>query len=295
MLRQAVIDVDLVRRLIRTQFPRWADLPIEKIKPGGWDNRSFRLGQEMVVRLPSAARYSAQVEKEQRWLPTLARAVPVPIPVPLALGKPDQDYPWHWSVYGWLEGEVAARHRLRDPIEFAESIAAFLLALQRADASAGPTPGEHNCYRGGPLEYYGKEARAALAHLGDSIDGPGLLRAWQAALGSRWQKPPVWVHGDMSLANLLVSDGRLAAVIDFGCCAVGDPACDLVLAWTFFGADERAAFRAALPFDPETWARGRGWALWKALISLAAAGDPAQSEQARFTLRQILSDYDASA
>lgn len=292
-MRREKIDPALVARLIKAQFPRWAELPVISIAPGGWDNRSFRLGDRMVVRLPSTACYSAQIEKEQRWLPILARELPVPIPVPLALGQPGENYPWRWSVYGWLEGETAARHPPVDSLQFARSLAAFLFALQRIDASEGPGAGDHNFYRGGPLEHYDLETRQAIARLEGSIDTLKVVGVWEAALGSRWRQPPVWVHGDISPENLLVSGGELGAVIDFGCCGVGDPACDLVMAWTFFGARERAAFRAALPLDSGTWTRGRGWALWKALISLAGAVGSARGDPAHFTLRQALDDYDA--
>ena len=217
----------------------------------------------------------------------------MPVPVPLALGRPGEGYPWHWSVYAWLEGETAARQRPVDSLHFARSLAAFLVALQRIDASEGPPPGDHNFYRGAPLQHYDRETRDAIARLGGSIDAPRAVDAWEAALGSRWRQPPVWLHGDISPENLLVSGDELGAVIDFGCCGVGDPACDLVMAWTFFGPRERAAFRAALPLDSGTWARGRGWALWKALISLARATGSAQADSARFTLRQALDDHDA--
>jgi len=287
------IDLDLVARLIKVQFPRWADLPVTRIEPGGWDNRSFRLGDQMVVRLPSAACYSAQTEKEQRWLPILARELPVPVPVPLALGQPGEGYPWHWSVYGWLKGATAARPRLADSLQFARSLAAFLAALQRIDASAGPAPGDHNFYRGAPLEHYDRETRDAIARLNGSIDTPKVVGVWEAALGSQWRQPPVWVHGDISPENLLVFEGGLSAVIDFGCCGVGDPACDLVMAWTFFGPGERAAFRAGLPLDSGTWTRGRGWALWKALTTLAGAVGSTQGASARFALLQALDDHDA--
>lgn len=290
MPRRPDIDVDLVRRLLATQFPRWADLPIRTVEPGGWDNRSFRLGETMVARLPSAACYSRQIEKEQHWLPILARELPLPIPVPLALGMPGQGYPWHWSIRGWLEGETALLGTLGDASAFARFVAAFLAALHRIDAAAGPAPGAHNFHRGGPLEHYDRDTRGAMAQLGDSIDAASALRLWEAALGSRWRGPSLWVHGDLSPGNLLVRDGSLGAVIDFGCCGVGDPACDLALAWTFFEPDARAEFRAALPLDAETWTRGRGWALWKTLLSIAGAPGPGESDRARATLARLLGD-----
>ena len=290
-MRREWIDADLVRRLIAAQFPAWAGLPVRKVEPQGSDNRSFRLGSDMVVRLPSSASYSAQVEKEQHWLPVLAEKLPLPIPIPLALGEPGEGYPWRWSIYRWLEGETLGRATVRDPLELARSLAAFLLSLQRIDPMGGPPPGAHNFYRGAPLEVYDGEARDAMARLGGSIDGSRAIQVWEEALGSRWTRAPVWLHGDMSPGNLLVRDGVLAAVIDFGCCAVGDPACDLMLAWSFFDSAERAAFRAELPLDSDTWARGRGWALWKAAITLAAEGDP-RREAAGIMLSRVLDDRD---
>ncbi len=282
------IDRYLVRRLIQSQFPQWAHLPIRKIEPGGCDNRSFRLGDVMVVRLPSAACYSLQIEKEQRWLPILARGLSVPVPTPLARGQPGEGYPWRWSVYGWLEGETASRHTPPDSAAFARSLAEFLVSLHRINAVAGPAPGAHNFYRGGPIEHYDRETRDAIARLGHTIDSSRVLRIWETALNSRWRSAPVWVHGDMSPDNLLVGQGRLVAVIDFGCCAVGDPACDLALAWTFFGPGQRAAFRHALPLDADTWARGRGWGLWKTLMSLARRGGQKETERTRATLARLV-------
>jgi aminoglycoside phosphotransferase (APT) family kinase protein len=267
-----MIDAELVRRLIAAQFPGWAGLPIRSAEPQGWDNRTFRLGDALGVRLPSAARYVAQVEKEQAWLPRLAPHLPRPIPAPVAVGAPGDGYPWPWSINRWLEGEPAASG-VADLTGFATDVGAFLAALQAIDAVDGPAAGTHSFWRGGPLATYDGETRAAIAQLGDRIDGVVATRVWEAALATSWTRPPVWVHGDVAVNNLLLRDGRLAAVIDFGCCAVGDPACDLVLAWTLFEGESRAAFRAALPLDEATWARARGWALWKALILAARAPD----------------------
>ena len=288
-LRRDRIDLHLVRRLIAAQFPHWAALPLREVEPGGWDNRSFRLGEDMLVRLPSSESYAAQVEKEQRWLPVLREKLPLPIPTPLALGEPGPGFPRHWSVYGWMEGETLSRHNVEDALELARSLAAFLLSLQRIDATDGPPPGPHNFHRGGPLEHYEAETRDVIARLGDDIDAPAALRVWEEALGSHWPHAPVWLHGDMSPGNLLVRNGELAAVIDFGCCAIGDPACDLMPAWSFFDPAERAAFRAALPLDPATWARGRGWALWKALVTLAQR-DAGRRDAATFMLAQVLAE-----
>src|ERR687894_359133 len=264
------INVSLVRRLLATQFPQWADLPINPVEVGGWDNRTFQLGAQMTVRLPSAAPYALQVEKEHRWLPKLAPHLPLPIPVPLAKGAPTDDYPWRWSIYRWLEGETASVERIADLRQFATELARFLTVLQRIDAAGGPPPGRHNFFRGGPLTVYDAETRQALAALEGKIDTDAASAVWEAALTASWHGSPVWLHGDVAAGNLLVKGGRLSAVIDFGTSGVGDPSCDLAIAWTLFGGESRAAFRAALRLDEATWARGRGWTLWKGLITLAA-------------------------
>lgn len=260
------IDADLVERLVAGQFPQWAGLPVCAVEPGGWDNRTFRLGHDMLVRLPSKAGYAAQVEKEEHWLPRLAQALPLPIPAPMAKGHAGSGYPWVWSIYRWLRGDTLAAAGVADRVGLARALAGFLKALHRVDVTGGPTPGAHNFERGGDLAVYDGDTRAGIKALGGRIDAGEAQRIWQAALAARWAGPPVWVHGDVAPGNLLVMDGRLSAVIDFGGCAVGDPACDLVMAWTWFDQESRAAFREALPLGEATWARARGWALWKALF-----------------------------
>jgi aminoglycoside phosphotransferase (APT) family kinase protein len=262
------IDADLARRLIDAQFPQWAELPIERVAVDGWDNRTFRLGDALSIRLPTGDWYAQQVAKEQRWLPRLAPQLPLPIPAPVAQGEPGEGYPYAWSVYRWLDGEIAERARIDDLPGFASTLAAFLVALRRADATGGPPPGEHNFFRGGPLATYEAEALQAMESLGSEIPRDGVLRAWEDAMSTTWEQAPVWVHGDVSAGNLLVRGGRLAAVLDFGSSGVGDPACDVVIAWTFLDAPSRERFRAGLGLDAATWSRGRGWALWKALITL---------------------------
>lgn len=278
-MERGPITPALVSRLIAAQFPRWRHLPVRPVDLDGWDNRTFRLGDGMAVRLPSADAYASQVEKEHRWLPRLSPQLPVPIPEPLALGVPDTEFPRPWSVYRWLPGEPATVERIEDLARFASDLAAFLDALQRADARDGPAAGTHSFFRGGPLETYDAETRKTVALLRDRVDGKAALAVWDDALASRWSDPPVWVHGDVAPSNLLVHGGRLNAVIDFGCSSVGDPACDLAIAWTFFEGRSRAAFRDRLGLDDGAWARGRGWALWKGLLTLARpdAGDASRA------------------
>jgi aminoglycoside phosphotransferase (APT) family kinase protein len=247
----------------------------------------------MSVRLPSAEGYAAQVGKEHRWLPRLAPHLPLPIPVPLAMGVPSDKYPWPWSVYRWLDGEAATIENIADLRQFAISLAQFLTALYRIDPTGGPPAGPHSFYRGGPLMVYDAETRQAIVALRGQIDTDAAAEVWEAALNATWHGPPVWVHGDYAAGNLLVKVGRLSAVIDFGCSAVGDPACDMVIAWTLLSGESREAFRAGVPVDSAAWARGRGWALWKALITLVEYlnTDPAKAAEARRVIDEVLADH----
>lgn len=288
------VSVETVARLIAEQFPQWADLQVRPVRHSGWDNRSFRLGETMLVRLPSAEGYVLQVEKEHRWLPYLAKPLPLPIPEPLAKGMPSPDYPWPWSVYRWLDGEpLALQLSGTDLVQLAKGVAAFLHALHAIDASEGPLAGAHNFHRGGSLLVYDEEAKAAIKAVSDEVDAELALTIWDAARASHWQERPVWVHGDIAEGNLLMKDGRLRAVIDFGSSGVGDPASDLVLAWNMLDGESRSVFRQALPLDAETWERGQGWALWKAVIVLAAerGRDERLSEWSRRTIREVMADH----
>jgi aminoglycoside phosphotransferase (APT) family kinase protein len=226
-------------------------------------------------------------------LPRLAPFLPLPIPVPLAMGVPADGYPWHWSIYRWLEGENATIERIADLRQFATMLAQFLVALQRIDPAGGPPPGRHNFYRGGPLALYDTETRQAMATLAGTIDSDAVTAVWEAALKATGHGSPVWLHGDVRAENLLVMRGQLSAVIDFGCSGVGDPACDMTIAWMLFSGESREAFRTALPLDSATWSRGRGWALWKALITLAEHIDtnPLEAGKARHVIDEVLAEH----
>jgi len=283
-VHKAAITSGLARRLVATQFPRWAHLPVTPVELDGWDNTTFRLGDHLSVRLPSAPGYVQQVEKEQRWLPILARQLPLPIPEPVAKGQPGCGFPRPWSVYRWLDGDYATLDGIADLNRFATDLAGFL-ALYAVDPTGGPAPGAHSAFRGAPLATYDDDARSAISALECEIDTAAASAAWESALAAPWHGPPVWVHGDVTATNLLVLDGRLAGVLDFGCMAVGDPACDLAIAWTLFHGDSRQAFRDRLAIDDETWARGRCWALWKALITLAQALRTGSADPDRAAIR----------
>ncbi len=282
------VDVELVTRLVAAQFPQWASLPIGELIPQGWDNRTFRLGDRMTVRLPRADEYARQVEKEQAWLPRLAPLLPLPIPTPVAQGVPSDGFPWPWSIYRWIDGETSSRARIGDVQKFAADLAAFLVALRRADAKDGPAAGVHSFYRGAPLHVYDSEVNRAIRHIGASIDRQAVTEVWTTALSTEWMAAPVWFHGDVSAGNLLVRNGTLTAVIDFGLCGIGDPACDLVIAYTLFEGSSRQIFRSGMALDDATWARARGWALWKALIVAAGtAGTPSPERDAVIARRVI--------
>jgi aminoglycoside phosphotransferase (APT) family kinase protein len=285
--------VSLVSRLLNTQFPQWADLPIEPVPSAGTDNALYRLGDDMVVRLPRIHWAVEQVDKEYQWLPKLAPSLTLAIPVPLAKGKPGEGYPWHWSVYRWLEGENATIELIADPRQAATDLAQFIAALRRIDATGGPTPGPHNSYRGEPLTMRDTRVREAIATLRGALDVDTVTAVWEAAIEApAWLEPPVWLHGDLQSGNLLALQGRLSAVIDFGCLGVGDPACDVMAAWMFLSAETRDIFRAALQVDDATWTRGRGWALSVGLIALPyyQSSNPVLAGIARRAIDETLAD-----
>ena len=285
------IDTDacLVARLLAGQFPQWADLSIEPVPSAGTDNALYRLGEDLAVRLPRIPGAVDDVTKEHRWLPRLAPLLPVAIPVPLVKGEPAEGYPWRWSVYRWLDGENPAVDSLTDPDRLATELPQFVTALHGVDATGGPPAG-----RGVPLKERDAATRAAIDALGAMIDTAAATAAWERALQApTWPGPPVWIHGDLSPGNLLMVGGRLSAVIDFGALGVGDPACDLIVAWNLLPADARDVFRAALRVDDATWERGRGWALSIALIALPyyQHTNPVLAANARHVIGEILADH----
>jgi aminoglycoside phosphotransferase (APT) family kinase protein len=221
----------------------------------------------MVVRLPRVVWAAPKVNKEQRWLPYLAPRLPLRVPLPLGRGEPSQGYPWSWSVYEWVEGDTAAPERIRDLREAAEDLAAFVVALQQIDPDGGPAPGPFD--RGVPLAVQDALVRSSIDALEGQVDQRAVTAAWERALGvPTWAGPPLWVHADLSAGNLLLQEGRLHAVIDFGSLAVGDPACELIVAWALFHGESREVFRRAVGLDDATWQRGLGWVLSSALVAL---------------------------
>lgn len=289
------ITSDMARCLVAEQFSSLAHLPITPVMSQGWDNATFRLGEDLSVRIPTAKCYAAQPLKEQDWLPFLAPHLTVEIPHQVALGMPSPWVPWHWAIYTWREGTPLMETVLSQDARkmLALEIARFLKELHGIDATKGPSAGLHNFWRGGSLLHYDTDVKEALKVLTLPYSRKMIFLIWEEALSSSWQHPPRWVHGDMSVGNMLMRQDRLLAVIDFGCMGVGDPACDLVMAWTYFEGEERLLFQNALSFDVDTWKRAKGWALWKALLSIRSQqeGQNLPGMNPQKTLHRILSEH----
>jgi len=259
-------DIPLVSRLLATQFPRWADLPLRPVEPAGTDNAIYRLGGSMSVRLPRIEWAVEQPMKEHTWLPRLAPRLSLAIPEPLALGEPGEGYPWHWSICTWLPGELASPDHLDDPETAAMDLVRLIHELEAIDRTGGPPPDG----RGEPLDTRDEACRASIAQLGDVIDRSWAEAEWEAALATPvWSAAPVWIHGDLDARSLLATHRRLSGLLDWGSLAVGDPAADMMVAWKMFDADVRRRFRAEVQVDDATWSRARGWVLSQAVMILS--------------------------
>jgi aminoglycoside phosphotransferase (APT) family kinase protein len=270
------VDVDLVRRLLQAQHPDLAALPLRELA-NGWDNVIYRLGDQHVVRLPRRQLAAVLVEHEQRWLPALAAGLPLPVPAPTRVGRPALGYPWSWSICPWFDGEIAATAAIDDRRAEARRLGRFVAALHRPSPPDAPP----NAVRGGPLADRADAVAMRLDRLAATVDAPRIGARWrELAAATPWQGPPLWIHGDLHSANVIVDDRRISAVVDFGDITGGDPATDLAVAWMLFDDDDRATFRDACrtehdPVDDDTWARARAWALHLALAYLASSADSA--------------------
>jgi aminoglycoside phosphotransferase (APT) family kinase protein len=248
------IDEPLVRRLVDSQFPQWSDRPLRLVDPAGSDHAIYRLGADLSVRVPRHDGAIQQAAKEAYWLPRLAPHLPLAVPEPVGVGKPAFGYPWPWAVSRWLDGEVATVEAWGDSIDAAGALAAFLLALQAVPPSAD-LPGKSLAARDA-------RTRADIAATAGAFDAGRMSAVWGAALTApAWDRPPTWFHGDFHTGNVLTAGGRVSAVIDFGGLGVGDPSCDLTMAFALMSAAPRERFREQLGVGDATWARGRGWAL----------------------------------
>jgi len=285
-------DSARLRSLIRRFLPQWADLSIEELSSSGTDHRLFRLGADLLVRFPRTREAALQLAKQHQWLPVLAPHLPLEVPQPIALVEASDDFSLPWSVVRWIDGTPLSFTSESEEHDAALALAAFVSALRAQDASDGPPPGEHNAFRGVPLAARDAATRAALETLRSEFDVAALLAIWDDALAATPREAATWIHGDLLPANLLMRGGRLAAVIDFGLMAVGDPATDLLPAWTIFGEHGRRAFFSAAGLDADTVRRGRGWALSFAAIArpyYLPTGHPLAATAA-FTLNQLLID-----
>jgi aminoglycoside phosphotransferase (APT) family kinase protein len=283
-------DVELVRLLLAGQFPQWADLEIDRVVSYGTDHDIYRIGDRLAARLPRIGWATEQAAKEAAWLPKLAPHLPLAVPVQLAMGHPADGYPFAWSVYEWLPGNNA-NGTIDDLDRAAVDLAAFVNALRQVDTTgAHPRPPRG---RGAPLADLDDQVMGSIEQLGERVDRDATLRAWEESLDApTFDGEEVWVHGDLLPGNLLVVDGRLSAVIDFGGLNVGDPACDLQPAWNVFADGSRARYRAELQVDDASWLRGRGWALYQAVSALPYywQTNPGMIRQASHALAQVLAD-----
>ena len=279
------LDEAIVRRLLAEQFPEWAELPLLRIEPSGTVNAIFRLGDGLSVRLPRRGGPTEPGSPELEWLPRLAPQLPVEVPVPVAQGRPGGRYPWFWEIHTWVEGETAPVGAL-DAVESARELAGLVRALQAMNPAGAPQG------RGIPLA----ERHEQMTWWLERFEGdPRAVPEWERIVATvpPWDGPPVWHHGDLDCRNWLVREGRICGVIDWGSMGVGDPACDVMVAWKLHSAAARSAFREALPTDDATWERARGWAISQAIAALAyytPENNPSLYHEAETWLALVLSD-----
>ncbi len=287
---QVDTSVDLVRALVREQFPAWADLPVTPVTEFGTDHALYRLGDDLVARLPIIHWAVDQVQSDLRWMPVLGPRLPLAVPQPVAVGEPGHGYPYPWLVVGWLPGSTPT-HESLDQAGAADDLAGFVRALHTQDTTGGEP--KEGLDRGVPLARRDAATREAIERERERIDAPALLAAWEDALAADpWDAPPRWIHGDLLAGNLLARDGRLTGVIDFGALGLGDPAADVAPAWSVFDAEGRDRYRFSLGYDAHTWRRGRGWAITTSVVGLDYYAEtvPAFTGRGLRTIGQVLSD-----
>lgn len=283
VLQSPNITIPLASKLIANQFPQYAHLPITSVKKQGHDHRTFRLGDNMLIRMPTEQSYALKIPKEQKLLPLLKPYLPIAIPEPINMGSPSSDYPFHFSIYKWIEG-ISANHLKIDNENLesiALSLAKFLKALHNIENIDGPAPGQHNWWRGDHVSVYDNGTRKQIQELSNIINKNKAIKLWECACRTRWNKKPVWIHGDFASGNIVIKDKKLFGIIDFGGMGIGDPACDLVIAWTFLNGKSREIFKKTIGLDKDTWLRAKAWALWKATYELCQIQDK-DSEEAYY-------------
>lgn len=282
------ITVDIAKKLIEEQFPKWKHLEIYPVAKSGHDNRTFHLGKQMSIRLPSGEGYASQAAKESQWLPYLQEHLHFPVSKPLAVGKPTEYYPYPWAVHAWIEGDTLLDCPNVNQKTFAQDLANALKSLQSVSCVGAPAPGLHNYYRGASPKVYHNQTMESLEKLKNRLPIEKLKKIWEQCIAEDYKGSPVFVHGDIAPGNILLRNNQFYGLIDFGVLGTGDPACDYAMAWTYFNKEARAAFLQNLPFDMIH--RARGWALWKALLTYDDKNEFFK-ENARYTIRVILEEY----
>jgi len=285
---EAEIDAGLVRRLVATQFPRMATLPITAVRSAGTVNAIYQLGEQLCVRLPRVRRWADSLETEWQWLPRLAPGLTLEVPVPVAKGQPASGYPFTWAIYRWIGGSTYTDQLIADEYQAALDLAQFVTELRRTKLSADAPVGGRR-----PLTELDSVTRADIRAAADVIDGPAAMAAWESALKApSWDGRPVWIHSDLLRPNLLVDKGRIRAVIDFGSAGAGDAATDIIPAWAVFGPAGRRAFRDALNVDDDMWNRARGIALHQAaaLIPYYSVSNPEFAALGKRTVEEVIAD-----
>ncbi|OJV16125.1 MAG: acetyltransferase [Alphaproteobacteria bacterium 33-17] len=288
------ISILTAKKLIQEQFPEYANLTITEVEKQGHDNRTYRLGDDMLIRMPTAEEYALKVSIEQELLPKLAPFLSVSIPAPIKMGRPSNDYPYAFSIYKWLPGKSLNFMNLstEEKEVLAFDLAKFLKELQAIKGVPELAPGQHNWWRGDHVSVYDKNAREQISKLVGIIDDEKAMKLWERACNTKWNHNPFWVHGDFAIGNILMQNGKLSAVIDFGSTATGDPACDLVIAWTYFEGKARDIFVNTINMDDNTWIRTRAWALWKATFVLCniVNKDSVEALEKKKIIEEVLKD-----
>ena len=290
------IDAELVGRLVAEQFPELADLPISAFRSTGTVNAIYRIGDRLYARLPRMHIWAQDLDREWHWLPQLAPHLSLRVPEPVGKGHPTSSYPFAWAIYGWIDGQPYADELVDDERQAARDLAQFVVELRTMDPVVC-APGVEAPRTGRkPLRQLDAVTREAIESGRGVIDGDAATAAWERALDApAWKGTPVWIHTDLLRPNLLVHDGRLAAVIDFGGVGVGDPAADVIAAWSVFSHTGRGVFRDALDDDDATWNRARGFALHQAamIIPYYTETNPRFVAMAKRTVEEVLADLNA--
>lgn len=281
------IDASVVRRLLADQFPQWADLPIRAVQSTGTVNAIYRLGDHLCARLPRVQKWAQDLDKEWHWLRRLAPLLSLQVPEPVGKGRPASSYPFSWAIYGWIDGQPYSDDLVDDEHRAATDLAQFVAELRRIDPVGAPRGGRR------PLRELDAVTRDAIEAARGIIDGDAATAAWERALEAPvWKGSPVWIHTDLLRPNVLVHGGLLCAVIDFGGVGVGDPAADVIAAWSLFSRSGRGTFRGVLDVDDGTWNRARGFALHQAAMIIPYYGEtnPEFVALAKRTVEQVLAD-----